>query len=93
MVEGEPGLLISPACKMIRKGFTGGCHYRRVQVVGDERFTDKPDKNRFSHPHDALQYLLSGGGEGLAILGRKKRARHFVNPSRADWSDFHPHTW
>jgi hypothetical protein len=27
-----------------------------MAVAGTERFTDEPDKNQFSHPHDALQY-------------------------------------
>ncbi len=30
--------------------------YKRLQVVGEERFRDVADKNKFSHPHDALQY-------------------------------------
>ena len=73
MVEGEPGLLLSPHCRTLRKGFSGGFHYRRVKVVGDERYHDKPDKNAYSHPHDALQYALLGGGEGRALLKREER--------------------
>ena len=73
MVDGKPGFLLSPTCKVLRKGFAGGYHYKRVKVTGDDRFHDKPDKNSFSHPHDALQYLLSGGGEGRVVM---KRPRH-----------------
>ena len=54
---------------MLRKGFAGGYHFRRVKVAGDERFHDVPDKNAYSHPHDALQYALSGGGEVRALTG------------------------
>ena len=50
---------------MLRKGFAGGYHYRRLKVAGDERYHDEPNKNEFSHVHDALQYALSGGGETL----------------------------
>ncbi len=57
MVDGMPGVLIDKRCKVIRKGFNGGYKYERVQVSGDDRFRDKPCKNRYSHPHDALQYL------------------------------------
>jgi hypothetical protein len=63
LVDGEPGLLLSPTCRVIRKGFNGGYKLRRLQVSGEERYTNKPDKNRFSHPHDSLQYvalLVSG---------------------------------
>ena len=37
----------------IIKGFQGGYCYRRMQVSG-ERYDDKPDKNMYSHIHDAL---------------------------------------
>ena len=65
LIEGAPGLMIAPACKVLRKGFQGGYHYRRLKVAGDERYHDEPNKNSFSHVHDALQYALSGGGETL----------------------------
>ena len=56
MIDGAPGLLISPVCKVLRKGFQGGYRFRRVQVVGEPRWENEADKNRFSYPHDALQY-------------------------------------
>ncbi|WP_420588228.1 hypothetical protein, partial [Bacterioplanoides sp.] len=62
MVDGMPGILIDKRCRMIRKGFNGGYKYERVQVSGDERFRDKPCKNRYSHPHDGLQYLCLMAG-------------------------------
>ena len=30
---------------------------RKLQVSGEDRYMEKPDKDRFSHPHDGLQYL------------------------------------
>ena len=69
LVDGKPGLVISPACKVLRKGFAGGYHFKRVRVTGDERYHDVPDKNAYSHVHDALQYALSGGGEARALTG------------------------
>ena len=93
LVDGKPGLVDSPACHTLRTGFQGAYCYRRLRVTGDERYTDKPDKNRFSHPHDALQYLLSGAGEGRAVLGKEKRRRRAASrPSRAN-SRFSPHIW
>lgn len=68
-LEGRiPGLLLSPRCKILRKGFNSGYRFRRVKVSGVERYEDDPEKNSFSHPHDALQYLLSGGGEHWKLL-------------------------
>ena len=67
MIEGMPGFLVDPRCRTLIKGFEGGYQYKRMQVSG-ERFDDKPEKNHFSHIHDALQYLMMGAGEGRNIL-------------------------
>lgn len=50
--------VMNPRCKVLRKGFQGGYHRRRLSVSGPERYSDKPEKNRFSHIHDALQYAM-----------------------------------
>jgi hypothetical protein len=52
MTEGKPAFLIDPRCQQLIKGFEGGYQYRRMEVSG-ERYADKPDKNMFSHVHDA----------------------------------------
>ena len=56
LVDGQPAFMVDPSCDMIRRGFNGRYQYRRLQVVGEERYKDVPDKNDFSHLHDALQY-------------------------------------
>jgi hypothetical protein len=56
MVDAKPGLLVDPKAEMIRKGFNGRYQYKRVQVSGDEKYRDQPDKNDYSHIADALQY-------------------------------------
>jgi hypothetical protein len=72
MIDGKPGILISPKCKVIRKGLSGGFYYRRIQVAGDERFQNKPYKNKYSHPVEALEYALMKGGEGrVAVRGNR----------------------
>lgn len=67
-MDGKPALMISPKCRMIRKGLAGGYHFRRMKVAGSERFTDKPDKNMYSHVVEGLECLLSGLGEGAKAL-------------------------
>jgi hypothetical protein len=64
MIDGEPGLLISPACLIARKGMAGGYRLRRLQVSGDERYADRPEKNEYSHICEAAQYAMLGAGEG-----------------------------
>lgn len=58
MIQGKPGFFIHPRCKVLLKGFRGKYRYRRLNTV-DERYTDKPEKNEYSHIHDALQYDAS----------------------------------
>lgn len=55
LVDGRPQFLLHPRCTQLRRGLMGGYHYRRMRVSG-ERYTEMPDKNRYSHPCDALGY-------------------------------------
>lgn len=68
LAGGVPALLISPKCKTLRKGMAGGFCFRRLKVSGDERYTDEPDKNRWSHICEGLEYLEVGLGEGMAAM-------------------------
>lgn len=56
LVAGEPQFIIHPRCKVLRKGFMGGYHRRRLRIPGVERYDERANKNQYSHPHDALQY-------------------------------------
>jgi hypothetical protein len=73
MVEGKPALLIDPRCAQLIKGFEGMYCYKRIEVSG-ERYADKPDKNMYSHVHDAAQYLFLGAGEGRALMNSQRPA-------------------
>ena len=89
MVDGESGILIDPKCINLIKGFDGGYHYRRMQVSG-ERYDEKPNKNRFSHIHDALQYLLLGAGEGRSLTIGNKINRPVVAKKNFNVFDLKP---
>lgn len=52
------GFKLSPKCKVLREGFNRGYRYGVIQTTG--AFRSRPEKNKFSHPHDALQYLALG---------------------------------
>ena len=85
MVDGQSGILIDFRCKELVKGFEGGYQYRRLQVSG-ERYEDKPLKDRYSHIHDAMQYLMLGAGEGRQVLGMMKPLETFN--ARVDYDVF-----
>jgi hypothetical protein len=74
LIDGQPAFIVDSRCTHLLKGFRGGYAYRRMQVTGAERYDEKPDKNKFSHVHDALQYALIGGGEGRSLLNTGKNA-------------------
>ena len=57
LVDGEPALVISPNCKTLRKGLIGDYRFKRINVPGEEKFKDVPDKNMSSHVNEALQYV------------------------------------
>lgn len=89
MTEGKPAFLIDRRCSMLIKGFEGGYSYKRIEVSG-ERYADKPDKNMYSHVHDALQYLLLGAGEGRALMNTQKPAQ--VTVAKRDFNVFDKQT-
>lgn len=84
-----PGLLLSPSCRFIRRGFNNGYVIQRVQMSnGQGRWKDEPVKNDYSHCHDALQYLIAlltkrGAAadllDGGDMRGHNSRARNRVN--------------
>jgi hypothetical protein len=77
MVEGKSAFIIDRRCSTLIKGFEGGYSYKRMEVSG-ERYSDKPEKNMYSHVHDALQYMLLGAGEGRALMNSQKPAQVVV---------------
>lgn len=73
LIDGVPGLIIHPECSVTRKGCLGGYAYKRIWQGTNERFDSKPVKNEYSHPCEALQYKLLGGGEGKRVVGKGNR--------------------
>lgn len=76
MIEpGVPGLLVCPSCKMLRGGFASFYRYARQKVGNTERTSDKPEKNDWSNPHDALQYGLLGERGRFGVIEGKRDPR------------------
>jgi hypothetical protein len=87
MIDGEPGLLIDPSCKVIRKGLSSKYIYKRMKVVGDDKYHDEPDKNFWSHICEAAQHAMVGGGEGKLITSKPKEERRPARnvPTKGGW--------
>jgi hypothetical protein len=75
LIDGNrPGFLISPrACPLIRAGFNALYRYRDRKVMGQavSQMADEIEKNDNSHPMEAGQYAMLGGGEYYELQGRK----------------------
>jgi hypothetical protein len=56
MIDGGPGFIMSPRCRMLRRGFQGRYMYKQFRLQTGTRYASEPEKNKFSHPHDSLQY-------------------------------------
>ena len=56
-VDGKPGMIIDPSCLILREGLAGAYHYKKLKTALGTKFSDRPDKNSYSHSADALQYL------------------------------------
>lgn len=68
-MSGEPAFILGPKAKLARKALAGGYKYKRMQVSGEARFQERPDKNRYSHIADAIQYLVLGAVGGEKVIG------------------------
>lgn len=92
------GFLLSPTCRKLRRGFNSGYHFRKIERVGssEERHAPEPDKNEFSHPHDALQYALLGGGEYYVITGKAEKRKAAAEAMKGEIkraADYDPLSW
>lgn len=55
-----PALIIDPSCRMIIGGFAAHYKYRRIRQGTRDAYMDRPEKNQWSHPLEALQYGVLG---------------------------------
>jgi hypothetical protein len=67
--DGTPAFKITSAAATTRKACGGGYKYKRLQVTGEDRYHDVPDKNKYSHAGDALQYCMLGAVGGDRVIG------------------------
>lgn len=73
LIDGVPAVQVSPACPVYRKGFISGYHYKLVQSSNGASVHETPNKNKYSHVHDAGQYWFLGSGGYEEVLGKQKR--------------------
>jgi hypothetical protein len=95
-ISGSSGFVLNKDCHKLVRGFLGGYHFRRMNVSG-EKYTEKPDKNEYSHIHDALQYVIAyfeaptlRGGKPRPMPNLANRTTESIKPRIMDnnWSPY-----
>lgn len=71
LTDTKPTFQLDPSCKMIRKGFNKAYYYKRIKT-SDERYSDLPFKNIYSHIMNAVEYGCMFIKEGTAKAERKR---------------------
>ena len=74
-LEGKALYLIDPRCTQLIKGFRYGYRYK-IKKSGE--MEDRPDKNEFSHVHDANQYADSVMDMNLRGVGNSNSRREIT---------------
>jgi len=69
----QGGMLLSPHCKTLRKGFVSDYQYEQIRSSMGIKYRETPLKNIFSHVHDAIQYAALELQEGKVSRRRVKR--------------------
>jgi hypothetical protein len=84
-LEKRKGFILSPTCKVLRKGFISEYNYPKYSSSALEgRFKPKPDKNMYSHIHDGLQYACLELSEGRVVRTKKTKVQDKYNGPATD---------
>jgi len=87
LVDGKPGLLISPTCMRLRKALAGGYCLKRVMTAA-EKYRDKPDKDMNSHVAESQQYAFLEMGENPRAINIGLRVSNSPIVHKPSWSPF-----
>jgi hypothetical protein len=74
VLDRRNGLKVNPRAMVLRRGLAGGHHYRAIKGAPG-MYSPRPVKGPYSHPVDAFENGLIGGGEGYAVLTNPTRER------------------
>jgi hypothetical protein len=78
-------LLVDPRCKVLIRGYRSGYMYR-INTKG--AVGHSPDKNEYSHPHDANQYMMMGFSNVKRQSQMRKRVQSIVQGNSGNMSSY-----
>lgn len=84
MIDGRPSFVLSKkGCRKLFEAFAKDYIYKKLVVVGEDRYKPEPEKNSSSHISDALQYIcLELASDNIANdkMGNREKINMF-NPA------------
>lgn len=87
LIDGrDPALLISPRCKILRKGLANGYRFKKRETGGTVTYSPEPEKNKWSHVCEALQYGVMVASSYSEVMGRGADS-HIITQSHAITDD------
>lgn len=88
LIDGRPMIQLSPRCQVLNRGFEEGYRYKIKRDVTSIGTDEKPEKNQYSHPHDALQYMVLGEGVGRDLKRARKIGSGAPVNARGRWNPY-----
>jgi hypothetical protein len=89
VIDGKPAISINPRALVLRKGMSGGYHRRRLQVAGENRYREVPEKNIYSHVCEALEYdVVSAGEDRNVTVSQESREGKRAQSAETDYDMF-----
>jgi hypothetical protein len=85
LTDAGPAMLVDPNCRKLIRGFTSGYHYA---VNNKGRTADSPEKNEYSHPHDANQYLCLAFSRMTRRAEKRQNLKRMVAASRREAASY-----
>jgi hypothetical protein len=81
----KDGFLITDKCPVLRKGFLSEFKYEKVSTtVQGTKWKDKPEKNIYSHVHEAAQYAAMEFTAGKIFRKNVAHKQQFTQPGCAE---------
>lgn len=86
-LRNRDGFKLSLNAPKLRKGFISEYHYAKIRAANTDRYRETPDKNIYSHVHDALQYgaLEIKGGLGSHKSTKRSSTRRVGGDNKAGY--------
>ncbi len=83
LIDGQPALVISPRCKVLRTALNTGYRFKKMNVGGADRFSEDVEKNEFADMAEAAEYACLADGAEAEIAGRKSFTSQSTLAARA----------